>query len=512
MSTTPNNNNRFFNRIANTYIHSDSINETSTTPAPAGDGSGPSSTWVDSLIQLDRVFSGTLLRLCYNLVDIVLLSLGLYYGARICGVSNALVVISILILMFSGLGLACTLLFLIRNWSFRHTTLSDETSSSRYRQGYAVRAFFHFLRFICICVGTGYVFTSKIPTSNQCEILRFYLGTVCFNTWVLIFISPPKPSLPKRQSLISECFILFVSIIFNSIFFGVVASAMIKTHASECIYTRIEDLYFNVPLKSFASVGLILIASNIGISILTAILNQLFYRLPNFRRVLVHLSAIHYVISYSRTVVLVYYFSVGAVLLFRPHSGGSCRAVAPDLYKTLLIWELIHVFLPLIIWPLAFLVCCLGVAFGGCLALCFPASIIVPLLEMIQERLPNVPGADNPDPPASPGSIDTLPMVVFGEESDEFNQTQCVSSLLRCSILCNQNRQCRTFDYDRSSLVCRLFESEYSTGIVLTNSSSLTSRIGAILYNTTATSQFYSAYNQTCDQCSTGGNRYLQCI
>ncbi|CAF4149908.1 unnamed protein product, partial [Adineta steineri] len=41
---------------------------------------------------------------------------------------------------------------------------------------------------------------------------------------------------------------------------------------------------------------------------------------------------------------------------------------------------------------------------------------------------------------------------------------------------------------------------------------SLTSRIGAILYNTTATSQFYSAYNQTCDQCSTGGNRYLQCI
>ncbi|CAF4410049.1 unnamed protein product, partial [Adineta steineri] len=43
---------------------------------------------------------------------------------------------------------------------------------------------------------------------------------------------------------------------------------------------------------------------------------------------------------------------------------------------------------------------------------------------MIEERLPNVPGANNPDPPASPGSIETLPMVVFGEESDEFNQTQ----------------------------------------------------------------------------------------
>ncbi|CAF1264053.1 unnamed protein product [Adineta steineri] len=424
MSTTPNNNNRFFNRIANTYIHSDSINETSTTPAPAGDGNGQSSTWVDSLIELDRVFSGTLLRLCYNLIDIVLLSLGLYYGTRICGISNALAVISILILVFSGLGLACTLLFLIRNWSLRHRALSDETSSSRYRQGYVLRALFHFFRFICICVGTGYVFTSKIPASNQCEILRFYLGTVCFNTWVLIFISPPKPSLPKRQSLIVECLMLLVVIIFNTIFLSVVASAMIKTHASECIYTRIEDLYFSVPLKSFASVGLILIACNIGISILTAILNQLFYQLPNFRRVLVHLSAVHYVISYSKMVVLVYYFSVGAVLLFRPRSGGSCRAVAPDLYKTLLIWEIISVFLPLIIWPLAFLVCCLGVAFGGCLALCFPASIIVPLLEMIEEILPNVPSADNPDPPASPGSIETLPMVVFGEVSDEFNQTQ----------------------------------------------------------------------------------------
>ncbi|CAF1077798.1 unnamed protein product [Adineta steineri] len=87
-----------------------------------------------------------------------------------------------------------------------------------------------------------------------------------------------------------------------------------------------------------------------------------------------------------------------------------------------------------------------------------------------------------------------------------------VSSLLRCSMLCNQNRQCRTFDYDLSSLVCRLFGSEYSTGTILTNASSLTSRIGAILYNTTTTSQFYSAYNQTCDQCNTGDNRYLQCI
>ena len=86
-----------------------------------------------------------------------------------------------------------------------------------------------------------------------------------------------------------------------------------------------------------------------------------------------------------------------------------------------------------------------------------------------------------------------------------------VRSLLRCSMQCNQNRQCRTFDYDRSSLVCRQYEGEFSTGTVLNDSIPFSSRIGSILYNTTDTLQLYSSYNHTCDQCGIGMNRYLQC-
>lgn len=87
-----------------------------------------------------------------------------------------------------------------------------------------------------------------------------------------------------------------------------------------------------------------------------------------------------------------------------------------------------------------------------------------------------------------------------------------IRSILRCTMLCNQNRQCRTFDYDQSSLVCRLFEGELVSGTIVYNSTPMTSRIGAINYNTTIIPTLYSAYNQTCDQCTDGGNRYLQCI
>jgi hypothetical protein len=40
--------------------------------------------------------------------------------------------------------------------------------------------------------------------------------------------------------------------------------------------------------------------------------------------------------------------------------------------------------------------------------------------------MPNDPDTTNPNPnpPASPGTIEALPMVVFGQVSDEFNQTE----------------------------------------------------------------------------------------
>lgn len=87
-----------------------------------------------------------------------------------------------------------------------------------------------------------------------------------------------------------------------------------------------------------------------------------------------------------------------------------------------------------------------------------------------------------------------------------------VPSLLQCAIKCNQNRQCRTLDYDQLSFVCRLFEGEISTETILTNSIPLSLRIAAILYNSTLALQAYLSYSQTCDQCSIDGNRYLQCM
>ncbi|CAF1295110.1 unnamed protein product [Rotaria sp. Silwood1] len=316
-------------------------------------------------------------------------------------------------------------------------TLSDAANTGRYRQGSALRSFFRFLKFISVCVGTAYVFTSKISANSNCELIRFYLGIVCFSMWVLIFIWPPKPSLPRRRSLMIVSLVFIFSIIFNSIYFGVVIRFTIKTKNSECVYTRIEDLYFRAPLKLFAYVGLILAVCTVVNNSLAAILNQLYYRLMNFRRFFIYVSAIHYAISYSTTVVIVYYYSVGAVLLFRPRSGGSCAAVAPDFYKVLWIWHLILVFPPLAIWPLTFLVCCLSVALGACLLYCFPASIIVPLLEMLGERLMDIYGANNQNTPSSPNTIEALPMVVFGEASNEFNQTECV--ICKTNYKANEN-------------------------------------------------------------------------
>ena len=42
----------------------------------------------------------------------------------------------------------------------------------------------------------------------------------------------------------------------------------------------------------------------------------------------------------------------------------------------------------------------------------------------LQERLQDISGANPENPPASPSTIDALPIVVFGQVSDEFNQTE----------------------------------------------------------------------------------------
>lgn len=72
------------------------------------------------------------------------------------------------------------------------------------------------------------------------------------------------------------------------------------------------------------------------------------------------------------------------------------------------------------------------------------------------------------------------------------------------SVGCNLNVQCRTFTYDSSSLVCRLFEGALETGYI--TSLSTTSRVGSLEYFPV----FFIAFNQPCSQCTE--NRYLICL
>jgi hypothetical protein len=72
------------------------------------------------------------------------------------------------------------------------------------------------------------------------------------------------------------------------------------------------------------------------------------------------------------------------------------------------------------------------------------------------------------------------------------------------SLACNRNIQCRTFDYDSSSRVCRLFEGALETGYTV--SAAPTSRVGSVQY----LSIFFNAFQQPCSQCTE--DRYLTCL
>lgn len=78
-------------------------------------------------------------------------------------------------------------------------------------------------------------------------------------------------------------------------------------------------------------------------------------------------------------------------------------------------------------------------------------------------------------------------------------------SFMRCLKQCNQNPQCRTFDFDTQSTRCRLFEGAASTG-QLVASTSLFSQVGSVVFDASQ----YSAYGLSCDHCQM--NRYLLCV
>ena len=79
------------------------------------------------------------------------------------------------------------------------------------------------------------------------------------------------------------------------------------------------------------------------------------------------------------------------------------------------------------------------------------------------------------------------------------------SSLLRCVIRCFENVLCRTFVYDRSALICQLYQSDSTDGNSTSSASTLSS-VGTMDYNPS----FYANYNGTCDLCQ--NNRYLVCL
>ena len=86
----------------------------------------------------------------------------------------------------------------------------------------------------------------------------------------------------------------------------------------------------------------------------------------------------------------------------------------------------------------------------------------------------------------------------------EWLDDMLVPSFEECFHQCNQNVDCRTFDYNLTPNECRLFLVEPSPGQIVYNSS-LISQAG---YVELAWGD-YSGYNQTCDQCEQ--KRYLIC-
>ena len=84
----------------------------------------------------------------------------------------------------------------------------------------------------------------------------------------------------------------------------------------------------------------------------------------------------------------------------------------------------------------------------------------------------------------------------------ELLQSSQILSIIRCSAACVANRQCRTFDYDPSSHLCRLFEGSIDTGTIINGSS----KVGNLPLNV----QFFlNIYNASCSLCV--NNRYFVC-
>ncbi|CAF3771697.1 unnamed protein product [Adineta steineri] len=79
-------------------------------------------------------------------------------------------------------------------------------------------------------------------------------------------------------------------------------------------------------------------------------------------------------------------------------------------------------------------------------------------------------------------------------------------SFISCAQACHSNGNCRIFDYDAQSLLCRLFEGNIITMGSIVASSSTQSRVGSKIYYA---EQFINL-GQACSLCV--GSRYMRCI
>lgn len=340
-------------------------------------------TWMNTFYQLDRELSGGSLHLLFHIIDITLLLIGLFSNHSDFSISSNLVITSICLLIFYFIDLSIILLLSVRNILLRGSQLTEQQKLEQLRRATLIRGSFTIFKIIPICFGTSYAFSSNLKSSDS-ELIRVCLGIVCLSTWLTILIPVNKPELPLRRSLIIEGFIVLFVVTINCTYIGTIAHAINNVNYTTCIYINITDLYLGSPLKSYAYVGLVLFACTTTIHLVNTVISQLYFRFSRYRRLYIRYYAFQYALNYFSTIVVIYYFAIGGLLLFQPRSGQPCRDSAPILYRILLIWEWIRILAPMIAVPLVTILCCLGVCFGVILSFCLPASITVPLLDLLQ--------------------------------------------------------------------------------------------------------------------------------
>jgi hypothetical protein len=357
---------------------------TPSTPILSNDNN--ESYWTYSFARFDQICSGSLLELIYRFLDIIILFIGLSSRKDTCTLSSRLAITSICLLVFYFIDLTIIVYGFFRNISSSYQRLNEEERVEHFRRVKGIRNFFSLFKLIPVIFGTRYALSSLIPNTTDCQLMRFCLGIVCLSTLLTMIIPPTRPEIPPRRSFLLECFILSFLLIINGTYLGTVASAMKGIEQSTCIYNQPDDLYLRAPLKTYAYVGLLLFGCTTAIHIINLLISQTCNRLTNGRRLYSYYYGLQYALNYFSAVIVIYYFSVGALLLFKPRSGEPCKTVAPGLYRTLLIWQWIRILFPLLAVPLVLILCCLGVFLGIILSYCLPASITVPLLGLLQVR------------------------------------------------------------------------------------------------------------------------------